>query len=315
MNTSPFILCFGELLIDMISTNPGNLIASDGFLKKFGGAPANTAMGLARLGIPVGFMGKVGNDPFGHFLKHILEKNNVDTRSLLLSDPVHTTLAFVSLTDDGQRDFFFYKGAHDTILSSEVTLPKHTTIFHFGSLTQITESTKQTTAKLIAEAKAAHCIISYDPNIRESLWQDMTQARTVILDTFSQVDIVKLNEKEAELLSEEIDIEKAAQKLFRDHFDILFITLGNKGCYYKTKNFHGTVPTIPVDVVDTTGAGDAFNAGYLEAVSTTGKRFSDMTEEELIAAIRKATVIAALTTEKKGAIDAFPSQEEITAHL
>lgn len=299
----------------MISTNPGNLIASDGFLKKFGGAPANTAMGLARLGIPVGFMGKVGNDPFGHFLKHILEKNNVDTQSLLLSDPVHTTLAFVSLTDDGQRDFFFYKGAHDTILSSEVTLPKQTTIFHFGSLTQITESTKQTTAKLIAEAKAAHCIISYDPNIRESLWQDMTQARTVILDTFSQVDIVKLNEKEAELLSEETDIEKAAQKLFRDHFDILFITLGNKGCYYKTKNFHGTVPTIPVDVVDTTGAGDAFNAGYLEAVSTKNKRFSDMTEEELIAAIRKATVIAALTTEKKGAIDAFPSQEEITAHL
>src|SRR5260221_273338 len=128
MNSS--IVCFGELLIDMISTNTGNLISSKGFLKKFGGAPANVSMGLTKLGAPVRFMGKVGDDPFGHFLKNTLEKNHVKTDKLILSKTDKTTLAFVSLDKDGQRDFFFYKGAHESITSSEVDLPPNTTVFH-----------------------------------------------------------------------------------------------------------------------------------------------------------------------------------------
>src|SRR5260221_4961921 len=122
--TSPTIVCYGELLIDMISTNTGSLIQSKGFLKKFGGAPANVAMGLSRLGAPVRFMGKVGDDPFGHFLKNTLEKNKVITDNLILSKTDKTTLAFVSLDKEGQRDFFFYKGAHEAITALEVNLPE-----------------------------------------------------------------------------------------------------------------------------------------------------------------------------------------------
>ena len=137
MTSHPTITCFGELLIDMISMNPGNLVASKGFLKKFGGAPGNTAAGLAKLGVPVSFIGKIGNDPFGTFLKTSLDAYGVDTKGLVISKTDRTTLAFVSLTTTGERDFYFFKGAHDTILPSETSLPADTFLFHFGSLTQI----------------------------------------------------------------------------------------------------------------------------------------------------------------------------------
>lgn len=311
MNQSPTIICFGELLIDMIATNSGDLIASEGFLKKFGGAPANTAIGLAKLGVPVHFMGKVGDDPFGQFLKQTLNDNQVQTEKLILSKADKTTLAFVSLTDAGDRDFSFYIGAHEAISEDEVELPKNAAIFHFGSLTQTKDMPQKATAKLIAQAKQMHIPLSYDPNIRESLWGDMERARKIILETAKEVDIFKLNEEEALFLAQTTSLEKAVNKLFTPNLDALLITLGGKGCYFKTQNEEGNASTIKVTVVDTTGAGDAFNAGYLEARFQSNKRFSDMTKDELVASFTKSAAIAALTTTKKGAITAFPTKEEI----
>lgn len=305
------ITCFGELLIDMISMNPGNLIQSEGFLKKFGGAPGNTASGLAKLKIPVSFIGKVGDDPFGHFLKEEMAGYGVDTSGLVLSKNDRTTLAFVALTETGERDFYFFKGAHDTILPQEATLPKDTFLFHFGSLTQISVSANQTTEKLLREAKQQRSIISYDPNVRESLWGDLHRARLVIMDTAKLVHHLKVNEVEAELLTGEKEIKKAAQKLFQPNLDLLVITLGKDGCYYKTKHGEGAVATIDVTPVDTTGAGDAFNAGLIYGLYQLQKRVSELSQQELETILKRAVIIGSLTTTKKGAVSAFPTKEDI----
>lgn len=300
------IICFGELLIDMISTQIGRLENAEGFLKKFGGAPANTAIGLAKLGNVVSFIGKVGHDPFGLYLKNTLESNNVNTKSLILSNVYKTTLAFVSLTKSGERDFTFYKGAHEAIFASDVSLPKSTFLLHFGSLTQTTIQNKKATEKLIAQAHKQKTIISYDPNIRESLWDTLEHAQNVILETAQKVDILKVNEDEAKLLTNTSTIESAGQKLFSPNLDILLITLGSKGCYYKTKKHQGYIGTITVQAIDTTGAGDAFNAGYIDAVCLYGF-LSELSQSDLEKALKRATTIAALTTTKKGAISAFPN--------
>lgn len=312
----PSVVCFGEVLIDMISTNTGDLVGSKGFLKKFGGAPANTSADLAKLGVPVRFIGKVGDDPFGHFLKGTLDEYGVDTNSLILSETEKTTLAFVSLTESGERDFTFYKGAHEAINPSEVDLPKDTFLFHFGSLTQTNETANKATNKLIDQAHSVDAIISYDPNIRESLWGDINRAKETILDTAKKVDILKINEDEARILSGQEDISKAGNTLFTDNLEAIFITLGKEGCYYKTKENEGFVPVpIAVKPVDTTGAGDAFNAGYILAIHKTSKRIQEMTKEELESGLRMANIIGALTTTKKGAIDACPSPNDLKQYV
>ncbi|MFH0943111.1 MAG: carbohydrate kinase [Candidatus Beckwithbacteria bacterium] len=309
------ITCFGELLIDMIAMNTGSLIESEGFLKKFGGAPANTASGLAKLGLPVSFIGKVGQDPFGIFLKQELDKYKVKTDNLIMSETGTTTLALVSLTKQGDRDFFFIGGVHDKILPNEVDLPRNTGIFHFGSLTQTTVPASQATDKLISQAIKAKAILSYDPNIRKFLWGDLKRAKLVVLDTAKKVNILKVNEEEAELLSGFKNFQQAAQKLYRDNLDILIITLASKGCYYKNKNYEGLVPTIKVKVVDTTGAGDAFNAGFISGLYEARKKASELSKDELEKILRRAVIIGTLTTTKKGAVTAFPSKAGIAKRI
>ncbi len=311
LKNAPTIVCYGELLIDMISTNTGSLKQSKGFLKKFGGAPANVAMGLAKLGAQVKFMGKVGDDPFGHFLKNTLESYHVQTDKLILSTLEKTTLAFVSLDEKGQRDFFFYKGAHEAITAQEVDLPPYTSIFHFGSLTQINNTAYNATDKLLRQAKKMGAIISYDPNVRESLWGNLNLARDVILATIKKVNILKVNEVEAHLITNDPTIEGAAKKLWRDNLDALFITLGAEGCYYKVGPHEGHIPAIDVKTIDTTGAGDAFNAGYIYAIYEAQKPLSKFSEKELSVALKRATTIASLTTMKKGAISAFPTKTQL----
>ena len=309
------ITCFGELLVDMISLNPGSLIESEGFLKKFGGAPANTASGLAKLGVPVNYICKVGTDPFGEFLKSELKAYGVNIKGVVTSKTGTTTLAFVSLTKEGERDFFFIRGVHDMIEPSEVDLPKNTGIFHFGSLTQTTVRASKATDKLITKANKQKAILSYDPNIRQFLWGDLARARLVVLDTAKKVNILKVNEEEAELLSGEKNPARAAKKLYRDNLDLVVITLAARGCYYQTKKFSNKIATIKVKVVDTTGAGDAFNAGLLEGIYRSAKPISSLSKEELETVLRRAVIIGSLTTTKKGAVSAFPTNEELRVHL
>lgn len=309
------VTCFGELLVDMIALNPGKLTEVDGFLKKFGGAPANTATGLAKLGIPANYLCKVGADPFGEFLKNGLKAYGVNIDGVVTSPTGTTTLAFVSLTEAGERDFFFIRGVHDKITPAEVELPKTTNIFHFGSLTQTSSMGLKATAKLIQQAIKQPAILSYDPNIREFLWGDLKLAKLVVLDTLKKVNNFKVNEEEAQLLSGETNPAKAAIKLFRDNLDILVITLAAKGCYYKTAKFSGFISTIKVKVVDTTGAGDAFNAGFLAGLYQANKRASQLSQPHLESILKQAVIIGSLTTTKKGAVSAFPTKPEINKYI
>lgn len=309
------VVCFGELLIDMISMNSGSLVESEGFLKKFGGAPANTASGLAKLDVPVSFIGKVGKDPFGYFLRKELDSYKVNTKKLVMSETGTTTLALVSLTKQGDRDFFFIRGVHDKILPGEVELPKNTGIFHFGSLTQTSVQASKATDKLISQAIKARAVLSYDPNIRKFLWGDLKRAKLVVLDTAKKVDILKVNEEESELLSGIKNSRQAVRKLYRDNLDIIIVTLADKGCYYKTQKYEGLIPTIKVKVVDTTGAGDAFNAGVLAGLYRLKKKASQLTKAQLEGILRQAVIIGTLTTTKKGAVTALPSKTEIAKYL
>jgi len=309
------ITCFGELIVDMISTNAGTLVESEGFLKKFGGAPGNTAAGIAKLDLPVNIIAKVGNDPFGHYLKKTLDDVGVNTSHVIVSEKETTTLAFVALDKQGSRDFFFLRGAHEAVGSSEVDLPEGTTVFHFGSLTQTTERNRRATDKLLSQAKKMDAIISYDPNLRESLWSDLEETKKIMLDTAKKVDILKISQEEAYFLVGRGRVQDLAQEIFTKNLDILFITLGPQGVYYKTEKYSGFVPTITVKVIDTTGAGDAFNAGQLSALFETGKRPSQLSKEELEALIRRANIIASLSTTKKGAISAFPEKSEIQKYI
>jgi fructokinase len=309
------VTCFGELLVDMIALNAGKLTQVEGFLKKFGGAPANTASGLAKLGVPVNYLCKVGADPFGEFLKAELENFGVNIKSVVTSSTGTTTLAFVSLTETGERDFFFIRGVHDKITPEEVRLPKNTGIFHFGSLTQTSPTGLKATAKLIHQAIRQKATLSYDPNIREFLWGDLKLAKLVVLDTLKKVNIFKVNEEEAQLLSGEAEPARAAKKLWRDNLDLLMVTLAGQGAFFQTKKNSGKVPTIKVKVVDTTGAGDAFNAGILESVYQNPRLLKTAGQKELAAAVRRAAIIGSLTTTKKGALAAFPAKQVIKKYL
>ncbi|MFA9288449.1 MAG: carbohydrate kinase [Weeksellaceae bacterium] len=310
-----FAVNYGEVIVDMVAGDTGSLVEVETFLKRFGGAPANTAVGLGRLDVPVALIGKVGSDPFGIYMKQTLENNNVDTSGLVLTRRFPTTMSFVSLQEDGERDFLFAPGAHDRLRSEEVELPPNAKILHFGSLLQIRPEAQETTNKLLRQAAKRGVLTSYDPNIRETLWGDLGRARDTVLETAKHVSIMKVNETEAELLSGTNDIAEAAVRLFQPNMDTLFITLGPQGCYVMTKHgaIHVEVP-ISVTPVDTTGAGDAFNAGYLAGIYDSGRMYSDMSQADLIRYVKRAAVIGALATTEKGAISALPTREMLTQY-
>ena len=313
MHQPETVTSFGELLIDRFSTQKPD--GTEQVLDAFGGAPANTALGLAKLDITVNFIGKIGNDSAGSFLQQILKQHHVDIEGLVVSDTEPTTVAFVALTAKGERSFTFQKGAHATIQPDEVSLPPDTAIFHFGSLTQIDASAASTTEKLLFQAREVGALVSYDPNVREALWKDLARARQIILETAKKVDMLKVNEEEALLLAQTETIEEAANALFTPNLQLLLITLAERGCYYKTAEFEGIIPALAVNVVDTTGAGDAFNAGVIAGIYRAGKKPQHLSQQELEDILRRAVVIGSLTTTKKGAITAFPTIQEIETHL
>ena len=176
-------ICLGELLIDFVPTVTGvNLIEAPAFIKAAGGAPGNVAVGLARLGVRSAFMGKVGDDPFGHFLANTLAEVGVDVSPLRFSAEARTALAFVSLRADGEREFMFYRHPSADMLFTprevDVDAIQHAKLLHFGSISLIGEPSRSATLYAVDAARAAGCLVSYDPNLRLPLWPDAEAART-----------------------------------------------------------------------------------------------------------------------------------------
>jgi len=314
----PDVITFGELLIDFVPTVSNvSLIDAPAFKKAPGGAPANVAVGLARLGVAAGFMGKVGNDAFGHFLVGVLKDNLVDVSTIRYADEARTALAFVSLGPDGEREFMFYRHPSADMLFSPVEVDVEyihaARIFHYGSISLICEPSKSATHRAIDAALEAGLLISYDPNLRLNLWPDAQTAREGIMSSWTKATVIKISEEELHFLSGESDLNLGAEKLWHDRLKLLVVTRGGEGCRYKTPAFVGDVPGFDIDPVDTTGAGDGFVAGLLRGLLLNPGCWDN--QAEIIEICRYANAVGALTTLERGAIPALPTQGQVAKLL
>jgi fructokinase len=311
------VIACGELLIDFVSTESGvTLGEAPGFQKAPGGAPANVAVGVSRLGYRVGFLGQVGDDDFGHFLAGVVAENGVDVGGLRFSPEARTALAFVSLRSDGERSFMFYRHPSADMLwrPEDVNRDyvKNTRIFHHGSISLINEPTRSATLAAIGYAREGGALISYDPNLRLALWPSADAAREGILAAWPFADLIKVSEEELAFLTGEADIEKAAGTLWTDRLKLLVVTAGPAGCLYFAPRDKGVVPGFTVRPVDTTGAGDGFVAGLLSGLLDCGLAWDEATLER---ALRLGNAVGALATTQKGAIPAMPTRAEVEAFM
>lgn len=309
------VLCIGELLIDFFSNDRnGNLKESQTFTKKAGGAPANVCAAIAKLGGEAYFCGKVGNDPFGDFLQKTLDQVNVNT-SLLVKDPSHpTTLAFVSLQEDGQRDFVFNRGADAYLTIEDVPLEilNKINIIHFGSATAFLPGPLQESyKKLFKAAKNTDSFISFDPNFRMDLWKGQEKLFIQLTHEFiSNCDFLKLSDEELLLLTNETDIEKAVISLHSLGAKYIAVTLGKNGTYFSCNRKSVTIPSIPIHAIDTTSAGDAFVGAVLYQLSTV-KNPHTLNSVQWQNIISFSNIVAAKVCEKVGAIEALPTTKDI----
>ncbi|KAK8561036.1 hypothetical protein V6N13_026466 [Hibiscus sabdariffa] len=337
------VVCFGELLIDFVPTVGGvSLAEAPAFKKAPGGAPANVAVGISRLGGSSAFIGKVGDDEFGYMLADILKQNNVDNSGMRFDQSARTALAFVTLRADGEREFMFFRhpSADMRLHESELNtnLIKQAKIFHYGSISLIEEPCKSAHLAAMNMAKRSGSILSYDPNLRLPLWPSAEAARKGIMSIWDQSDLIKVSEDEITFLTggdDAYDDNVVMKKLFHPNLKLLVVTEGSAGCRYYTKvsisfalnrsnlyekktgyrpiyplqAFKGRVPGIKVKAVDTTGAGDAFVSGLLTCLSSDVKLFQN--EERLREALRFANGCGALTVTERGAIPSLPTKTAV----
>lgn len=314
----PDVITFGELLIDFVPTVSNvSLIDAPAFKKAPGGAPANVAVGLARLGVSAGFMGKVGDDAFGYFLTKVLAENGVDTSQICYADQARTALAFVSLGADGEREFMFYRHPSADMLHRpdeiDAEYIRSAKIFHFGSISLIGEPSRSATFKAVETARDAGLVVSYDPNLRLSLWKNSDAAREGMMSAWRLAKVIKVSEEEIEFLSGETNTRDGVSTLWHDGLSLLVVTRGKHGCTFFTREFSEDVPGFQVDPVDTTGAGDGFVAGLLKGLLEHPDCWHDRAKLRQIC--RFANAVGAITTTERGAIPALPTLSQVEAFL
>ncbi|KAM1989922.1 hypothetical protein ACFX15_031230 [Malus domestica] len=308
------VVSFGEMLIDFVPTESGvSLAEAPGFLKAPGGAPANVAIAVARLGGKAAFVGKLGDDEFGHMLAGILKQYGVTGEGISFDQGARTALAFVTLRADGEREFMFYRNpSADMLLKPDelnIELIKSAKVFHYGSISLIVEPCRSAHLKAMEVAKEAGALLSYDPNLREPLWPSREEAKKQIMSIWDKADVIKVSDVELEFLTGSPKIDDAnAMTLWRDSLKLLLVTLGEKGCRYYTKNFRGVVESFEVKAVDTTGAGDSFVGALLAKIVDDHSILED--EKRLREVLKFANACGAITTTKKGAIPALPNESE-----
>ena len=317
MNKKFDVTALGELLIDftengisgqgnpMLEANPG-------------GAPCNVLAMLQKLGKKTSFIGKVGNDQFRRMLKETIEMVGIDSGNLNMDEEVHTTLAFVHTFEDGDRDFSFYRnpGADMMLTVDDVQKDRieASKIFHFGTLSSTHEGCKEATRAAIKCAKEAGVLISFDPNLREPLWNDLEDAKREIAYGLGQADIVKISDNEVVFMTGEEDYEKAAQILLETYkIPLMFVTLGRDGSRAYYKGLRVEVPGfIQENTIETTGAGDTFTGCVLSKILENGG-IEDLTEAQLEDMLVFANAGASLITTRRGALKVMPEMDEILA--
>lgn len=308
------VVALGELLIDFTESGVserGNPVLE----ANPGGAPCNVLAMLNKLGRRTAFIGKVGNDSFGKMLAKTVSESGTDISNLLYDDKVPTTLAFVHTLTDGEREFSFYRdpGADMTLKKSDVNeeLLNSAKIFHFGTLSSTHENPREATRYAIDTAKNAGALISFDPNLREPLWNDLNDARREIEYGLSKCDILKISDNELEFVTGIGNYDKAIRAL-RDNFNIplIFLTLGKDGSRAYYKDIIAEKPTYSdIKPIEKTGAGDTFEGCALNFVLEYG--IDGLNENILSELLSFANAGASLITARKGALKVMPSKEEI----
>jgi len=317
------IICLGEVLIDMFSTEVGvPLEKAPGFLPVPGGAPANVAIGLAKLGVDSALISKVGNDPFGKLLRNVLSQNRVDISHLKIDRESRTTLAFISTRKNGERDFCFYRNpGADMMLSAEEIneeFIKSARIFHYGSISMISDPSYSATLKALEYARKYGLLVSYDPNLRLSLWNSKNQAKQRIIEGLNNSDLVKLNSDELEFITGTSDTRQGTNILLKYGPKTVFVTQGDKGSFFNNGKTCGFVKSYKVPAIDTTGCGDSFTSGvlakFLQKIKQ-DKDIFDLYRKEVEDILRFANATGALTAMKKGVIPSLPTQENLRIFL
>ena len=308
------IVALGELLIDFTEAGYG-ASGMKLFEQNPGGAPANLLTVVSHTGFKTSFIGKVGNDMHGLFLKRTLEQEGIGTDSLIVDDSVFTTLAFVEIDKNGERNFSFARkpGADTQLKAEELNqeLLKNCKIFHFGSLSLTDDPAKKATQEAVRIAGDAGAVISYDPNYRASLWPDPAAAVAAMKSMIPMVDVMKVSDEESLLLTGESDYESAADVLLSMGPQLVAITLGADGVLIATKEDKKVVSGYQVDTVDTTGAGDSFWGGFLSGFLTLNKNLDELSWDEICACAQQGNAVAALCVQKRGGIPALPAKEEV----
>ncbi len=306
------ITTIGEVLVDLTQTSiDENGIVN--FAANPGGAPANVAVAASRLGAQTAFIGCVGKDSFGRMLRRTLISNKVCTKGLQETDKASTTLAVVTVSEDGERSFsFIRKPGADMLIDQGAALEsiKDAGILHFGSVSLTDPDCRSVIKAVVKAAKDRGVIITYDPNYRESLWSDKAEAIRCMREVLPLCDIVKISEEETWLLTGEKEPEKAASVLIGQGVSLVLVTLGSEGAYFRTKDLQGKVAGVKVKVADTNGAGDTFFGAFLSRISAHGG-LDSLGLEELRSYISFANKAASITTSRRGAMPAMPYLEEV----
>ena len=313
------VVALGELLIDFTNVSSD----TEGYPTMAahpGGAPANFLAALSKFGAKAALLGKVGNDTFGKLLVGTLEKAGIETRGLVVSDDVFTTLAFVTLDETGNRSFAFArKPGADTQLSFDeidLSLMDEAKVFHFGTLSLTHEPARTATYKAVAYAKEHGKLITYDPNLRKPLWADLEEAKKQLLWGLSQADVVKISDEEVEFLFGLGVREGAAHILKNFGVKLVFVTCGPDGCFFMNGCAQGHVPGMQgIQVVDTTGAGDIFGGSAVWKLLQLNTALETMNEAQLREVVTFACTAAGLSTTNYGGISSVPTLEKVLSAM
>ena len=313
------IFCIGEALIDFICKDIDTPLKNGvNFVKKAGGAPANVAASIVKLGGSASFCGKVGSDAFGQFLVDEMTSHGIDCSQVVMDSKLPTTLAFVSLKADGERDFEFFRGADGALRSDEIAsdvLEKYD-IFHFGSATGLLDGEfKEAYMELLKNAKANDKLVSFDPNFRDLLWkEDKELFIGRVKACLPYVDLIKMSEEEASILFNKEDKSEVAKVVHSFGVKCMTITCGKKGTFVSIDDTEELVPSIPIKSIDSTGAGDAFIGALLYKLSFQENSKSALKNaKEIMAYIAFSNKVGAITCTKIGAMESVPTIDEIAA--
>lgn len=307
------ITAVGEILIDLTQSGVNELGIPE-FAANPGGAPANLAVAAARLGASAAFIGKVGTDSFGTFLRNTLMENHVDVSGMVTDEVSRTTLAVVAVDKTGERTFSFYRdpSADVNLRAEEISEEqlKNTRFLHFGSVSLTTDPARTATLHAAKTAKANGALISYDPNYRASLWPDEQTAIARMMEPLEMVDVLKVSDEELPLLTGTEDLDAGSAMLAAKGIRLVLVTLGANGAYYRFGEETGHVPGVKVTVGDTNGAGDTFFGATLAQLSKL-ESLDALTGETLRKILTVSNKAAAITTSRRGAIPAMPTAEEV----